>query len=254
MKLVARITTAVLPLAALAAPLGAQDSGPLPAAAEVMARHVEAIGGSAAVQAHSSSHFRGKIEVPAQGIVGSLEIIGAEPDKLLLRIEITGIGTILSGYDGETAWSVHPAMGPMVLDGRMLEQMKQQADYYQVLHAERQFSARETVGRADFGGRSCYKVKLTTTWGEEYHQFYDASTGLLAGSVRSQATPMGDIETTTVVSDYKPMGGVLIGTKIVQQVMGVEQVMTLTSATFDAVDPAAFALPGAIETLVNANP
>lgn len=253
MTLVACVTTAALAAAMLASPVTAQQGAVLPAAPDLMTRFVDAIGGRAAIEARTSSHFHGKIEVPAQGITGTLEVLGAAPDKFLLRIEITGIGTVLSGYDGKTGWSMHPAMGPMVLDGRMLDQMKQEADFYQILHPERYFTNMETVGRAPFGGRSCYKVSVATRWGEEYHQFYDAETGLFAGSIRNQATPMGDIETTTVVSDYKPMGGMLIGTKIVQQIMGMEQVMTLTTATFDTVDPAAFALPAAVETLVNVN-
>ncbi len=89
-------------------------------------------------------------------------------------------------------------------------------------------------------------------WGEEYWEFYDAETGLVGGVIRGQATAMGELETTTVVSDYQEYDGVLMPTKVVQRVMGMEQIVTTTAVDSDPFDAAVFALPAEITALLEA--
>ena len=57
------------------------------------------------------------------------------------------------------------------------------------------------------------------------------------------------IPVVQVVSDYKSFGGVLTPTVTRQRMMGLESEMTITSITFDPVDPKAFDLPPAIAAL-----
>ncbi len=222
----------------------------LPAARALVAKYVTAIGGEAVLKRHQSRHAKGRIEVPAQGIGGTIEVYSAAPNKLFVRTDIPGMGLIRAGFNGDVAWTVHPAMGPMVLDGRMRDQMRQQADVLAPLHGEAYVKSVETVGKTVFEGRPSYKIKVVTQWGEEYHEFFDADTGLLLGYIRHQATPMGDIETTTVLSDYRDMDGLQVPMKSVQRMMGMEQVLTVSTLQLEAVDPSVFTLPAEIQALV----
>jgi hypothetical protein len=208
-----------------AAFLGAawQQQEELPDAREIIDRFVEAIGGEQAIKSSGARHMLGRMDVPAQGVGGDLELFTAPPNKMLFKIEVPGIGSISSGYDGEVGWAINPAMGPMVLEGRMLEQLRQQADFRAVLHPDDLIAAMETVEKTEVEGHSCYKVKVTTTWGEEYFEFFDTETGLQVGSERSQASPMGEIPTTSVVSEYQEFDGLLVATKTSQRMMGIEQ-------------------------------
>jgi len=230
-----------------AATMAAQD---LPTGRAVVDRYVEAIGGVDAVKSQGPRHVRGTFEMAAQGLRGDVAIFAAPPDRFRLQMVMAGLGEIASGYDGTTGWLVHPALGPMVLDGKMLQQTRQQADMRSPLHPDRFVERLETVERTQFEGCDCYKVNVVTRWGEEYFEFYDAETGLLAGSIRSQASPMGEIETTTLVSDYQDVDGLLMPMRSVQRVMGMEQVITLDEVVSSEVDDEVFALPAEIQALL----
>jgi len=247
-----RRIAAMLSIAALASAPAAMAQEALPSAKDLYARYIEALGGEAALTQHTSSHVTGSFSAPAQGIDGTLEIFSAAPMLLRLNIEIPGIGTVESGSDGKTFWTVNPAVGPMIMEGTMLDQARQQADFYGQLHPERYVASSETVERTDFEGKPCYKVRVVTKWDEEYFELYDEATGLLAGSVRTQETPMGGIEAVTVYDEYRDFGGVTLPAKVTQRLMGMAQVMTTDSVEWDNVDPAVFALPDQIKALLEA--
>lgn len=219
-------------------------------ASDVYTRYVEALGGQDALRRPSSSRALGEFSMPMQGIRGDLEVLAAGPNRMLVRVDIPGIGTVRQGYDGEVGWSVNPATGAMVLDGMMLDQMRQQADFLGPLGMETYVDSARVVADTVFDERPCQKVRLVTKWGEEYFEYYDVETGLLAGTVRRQASPMGPMETTTVVSDYQDFGGILVPTRTVQETMGMEQVITVTAVEYDGVDPAVFTLPAEIAAMV----
>ncbi len=232
---------------ALPRPARGQD---LPSADELMVRFVESIGGAEAVASHTSRLVAGTFAVPAQGLSGSVEVYAAAPDRQFSRIEIGGVGVIRNGYDGEVGWMIHPAMGALTLDGRALDQTRQQADFYAPLHTDLYVTSRETIEEADFEGRATYKVKVTTTWEEEYFEFYDIETGRLSGTIRSRSTPMGDIESTNLLLDYRELDGYWVPMKTVTRALGVEQVFTFERIEFDAVDDAVFELPVEIQALI----
>jgi len=60
---------------------------------------------------------------------------------------------------------------------------------------------------------------------------------------------MGDMEATSLVSDWQPVGGVLLPHKTVQRVMGMEQIMTFTSIESGDVPDSVFALPEEVRAL-----
>jgi hypothetical protein len=217
----------------------------------IYTRFVEASGGRAALERYSSSHATGQFSLPAQGIGGDLEVFAAAPNRMFVRVDIPGFGMVRNGYDGEVGWSINPAVGPMVLEGRMLDQLRQQADFLGPLNVEAYVDSATVVEETEFDGRPCLKVRVVTKWGEEYVEFYDVETGLLAGNIRTQESPMGPVETTTVLSGYQDFGGIQVPTKTVQQMMGMEQIITVTAVEFDTVDPSVFALPDEIGALIS---
>jgi hypothetical protein len=229
-----------------AASLSAQQ--PLPTAESLVERYLAAIGGRSAIERAPGTWQRGRIEVPAQGITITYEVFTA-PLRLRLTSEMVGLGTIRSGYDGEVAWSINPAMGPMLLEGTAALQLRQSTDPASQLHAPAYVRAMETVEAADFGGARCWKVKITAAWGEEYLEFFNAETGLLQGTIRRQATPQGDIEVTSVVREYHTVGGVRMPRVTRASMMGMEMVNTVDSADARTIPDSVFALPPEIRAL-----
>lgn len=223
----------------------------LPPASEILAKFVTAIGGKEAILRHTSHHAKGKFQMTAQGIEGGLEFYAAKPDKMVVKMEIAGLGAIMTGYDGKVGWSANPATGPMLLRGKPLEQMIEQADFYNVLHDEKKYKSMETVEVTQFEGQECYKLKLVNLSGRESFEMFDTTTGLMVGQTMTQDSPLGPITATSVVSEYKKFDDVLYATKLVQKMAGIPQTWIIESLEWDKVDDTAFALPPQIKALAD---
>ena len=221
----------------------------LPAARQILDRYVQAIGGREAVTKNRSSHTTGLFEVPAAGLVGQIDVYAAAPNRMFVKTNFPQMGEVTSGYDGTTAWSVDPMQGPMLLEGKQLEDTRVQADFYGRLHEASSFSSMETTGLIDFEGKQAYSVRLVRTNGDVVEELFDPTTGLHVGSVATRDTPMGPVTVTSVVSEYKKFGDQLVPTRVVQKVAGQEIVVTISSVTYDSVDPSLFELPASIKAL-----
>jgi len=105
------------PAAASAAPKPAA----LPSAAEVLQRYRAAIGGDAALKKHAARTETGSFEISGQGMKGDLKVVAQAPDKMHQWIMLPGLGNLEQGYDGTIGWSIDPAVGPRLLEGKELE-------------------------------------------------------------------------------------------------------------------------------------
>jgi hypothetical protein len=246
-------------LAALvAAPLYAQAPATAPPAVEklpdgrvLIDAHVKATGGRQALMSYTSMHSKATLSMPANGISGPVEIWAtAEPQRTLVKMTIPGVGEIMEGFDGTNAWSVNPMTGPMLKTGAELAEAKFDGDFRDDIRDPKKYPTVKTLEKTTFEGRPCYKVLLTRSDGGQDTEFYDVATGLRAGTQKLRTTPMGPMTTVSVESDYKKFGKVMVATKVSQKVMGIEQVITLTSIDYEKVDPAVFELPAAIKALI----
>jgi hypothetical protein len=223
----------------------------LPAGREVVDRFVKAIGGREAVLSHKSMHVTGKYEVPASGLSGEMEIFtAADPNRAVQRVTIPGVGEVLQGFDGQRGWSINPMTGPMLQQGKELEQARLDADFYNELRDSKNYKSITTVEKTTFEGHPSYKVSLVRSDGTEDFDYYDTETGLRVGSVQTRESPMGVITSTNVESDYKKFGNLLQPTSLVAKVMGVEQKITVASVEYDTVPASAFEPPASIKALI----
>ncbi|MFL6280034.1 MAG: hypothetical protein ACJ731_07990 [Vicinamibacterales bacterium] len=222
----------------------------LPSARSIIDRYVKAIGGRAAILAHSSSHATGTITMSGAEITGVLDTYNAKPDKSVQKIDLGGIGVVYEAFDGVHGWSVSPITGPMLTQGKELEEKKFDADFYGDLHEEGRYTSMETVEKTTFEGRPCYKVSLVRKDGGEDIEFYDVETGLRAGATLTRESQMGPVTVTQVYSDYKKFGHLLLPTTMKQSAMGVDQLLKFTSIEFDTVSPSVFEPPAQIKALI----
>jgi hypothetical protein len=226
----------------------AQDK--LPAARAIVDRFVQVSGGRDAMAKHQSRRAVGRISMPAQGVEGDVEILAARPALMRLRMTIPGVGEIQSGYDGKVAWSVNPLTGPMLMQGKSLAQTRADADFDSALHPDTQYTSLETVEKTTFEGRSAYKIRAVRTTGDEDFEYFDVENGLMLGAEVTRESPMGPVKATHITTDYKDFGGVKTASRIVQRLMGTEQIITISDVEYDKVDKTAFDLPPAIQALV----
>lgn len=230
----------------------AQDkaNAKLPPAKEVIAKFVQAVGGKEAILKQNSQRLKGKWEMASVGQGGDFELLRAKPNKQVLRVKMGDQGQIVNGYDGKVGWMLNPFTGPMLLEGKMLDQASEEAEFYNVLHEEKSFKSMETAGVSQFDGKEAIELKLVTKSGREIREFYDAKTSLLIGTKAVHESPQGPNEVTVAFHDYKKMGDVLQPTRLTVKGEGFEQVLTISSIEYDSVPGKEFDLPDEIKSLL----
>jgi hypothetical protein len=248
-------TLAALLLAPLyaQAPAKAKPEAPdgLPEARDLINRHLKAVGGREAILSHKSMHATGTLSVAASGMTGEMEVFqAANPNRMLVRTTVKDIGEIMEGFDGSHAWSMTPMTGPMLKVGKDLQQSKLDADFYGDLRDPKMYPEVKTLEKTTFDGRPCYKVSLKRIDGVEDIDYYDVATGLRAGGTRTRETMMGSLTISTTESGYKKFGNLVQPTTLTQQVMGVEQKITLLTIEYDKVPASALEPPAAIKALI----
>ena len=234
--------------------LALAQTTPLPAAKELVAKHVVAIGGRDAILRHPFFRAKGTFGMPAAGMTGQMEVAGAQPNLVFMKITIPGMGDMLQGFDGTNAWSLDPMQGPRLIEGEELAQMADEAEFASVLRESPSIASMETTEIVTLGGQQCYKVKIVRKSGRETFDCYAVDSGLLIGGFAKQTTPMGEIEAVTEYSDYKEYNGIKQPTKVTLTMMGQQQVMEFTSYEYGPMDATVFAVPAPVATLISQKP
>ncbi len=221
----------------------------LPSAKDLISKHIAAVGGEAKIRSVDSMVAKGTADMP-QGMSAQLEMHQKAPDKFFMKMTIEGFGDVTTGYDGEVAWSDNPMTGPMLIQGEQLKDMQRQADIHADLSYDSLYPTQETVERLTFAEQDAYKVRLVDTDGKESFQYFSVDSGLVIGNEGEQTNDMGTLMVVSEIREYKDLGGFLVPTKIVNKMMGIESVMTMTDVSIDNVDESVFELPESIKTLV----
>jgi hypothetical protein len=237
-----------------------QTGGTLPSAKEIVAKYDEALGGEAALRRHTSSTMKGTIEVHGPGKVVTLPFVfyASAPYLRLDKVSLAdNKGEVLSGFDGELAWSFDPRSGPAITTGDERESVKRDADFYYPLDELTWFKSMETAGLEDYEGQRCYHLHGINNWGKTNDHFYDQKTGLLVGYEFDSGWRGGPGLTHEIFSDYRKIDGVLIPMKQVVKIKSksggdwtVLQVTIYSSVTFNDVDRAVFTPPPSVRDLV----
>ena len=246
---VRRLSLAAVSLSALfASTAGAQEA--LPAAKELIARYGSATG-AAAWKSHKSARMKATMELPAMGMKADIEAANIfESKTYIMKMVIPGMGEMVSGFDGTTAWMKEPTSGARVLAGAEAEQIIEEADPESSMRTTPNITSSETVEKTTMNGKECYKVKHTWKSGRTTHDCFGVSDGLLVSTTFKQTSAMGEMEVTQFFNEYKDMGGIKRATVLTGQMMGQELKTTLTSWEWDTVKPADVEPPADIKALL----
>lgn len=223
------------------------DLGEPPAAAEVLARAREALGGEAFDRLESLS-----VTADCTGPRGTFvtEVISGGDGRVLFRQTVAGKATtrILAGDAG---WA-HSSDGEVQLLGAAARSMVRGHEFHlQVLDAERRFSDPRTVGFGELAGHKSVEVAFTRQDGQPLSIFYRRDDGLPVGMVFE---PLGENpETITVVyDDWRTAGGVQLFGSF--ELTHGDSVFTYdyTRIELNAVDETLFEVPPEVEALIRA--
>jgi zinc protease len=207
----------------------------LPSGEAVLAKFIEATGGRAEYAKIHTTISTGRLEMPAQGIKGTITIYEEMPGKQYSVADIPGIGLMEDGTDGTIAWS------KSALQGARLKQGEEKAAAFRAANSEgrfvdwrRYYKSVETVGSEDVDGKPCYKVVMMPIEGKPETGYYEKSSGLLVKETMVVATPMGDVPVESNLSDYRKEGQLLVPHKLKQSAVGQQFQITIESVKVNA--------------------
>jgi hypothetical protein len=221
----------------------------LPDAKEIITRYGQAVGGDAWKQ-HRSAKMTARLELPAQGMTATIEAMNVFPTHYVMKMEIPGMGSIQSGFDGTNAWMKDPMMGPRLLEGLEAEQVAEEAEPEAALRTSAKILSSETVEKTSMGGNECFKVKHTWKSGRVTHDCFATSDGLLVATTAKQTSAMGEMEVTTLHSEYKDFGGIKRPSVTTAQMMGQEMKTTILSWEWDTVEAKDLEPPADVKALI----
>jgi hypothetical protein len=249
MQLRYRMMPAVI-LAALAFSAAAADEK-LPKGEDIMDKFVDVTGGKAAYEKVHTEKWTGTFEFVGKDIKGSITSYRAEPAKTFTTIELEGVGTVEDGTDGETSWTRSAMQGPRIKQGDERAASLREAVMRSPIEWRKQYKQAETAGIEKIGDQSCYKVVLTPNEGKPETRYFDQKSNLMVKMTLTLASPMGEIPTETILSDYKEQDGLLSPHKIQQSAMGQEFLITIAHVEYNVDIPQGrFDLPADVKALM----
>ena len=245
------------PAAAQDAPPAASPAAPpasaLPDAKAIIERSVAAIGGRERWMKRTSMAMTGTIEMPGQGIKGTIVSRTAQPNKMTTTLELPGLGAFRTGFDGTTGWASDKIQGTRLMQGKELETIAREADYMKDVDPLRRWDKVETIGEGAFGTYDCWKIRATK--GEEKSVlWYEKSTGLARGFEMTIDTQLGKLPVVTTFVEYRDFDGLKLPIRTEATQAGQKIVTVYETVAFDTATPEQFALPAEIKALLEPEP
>ena len=183
----------------------------------ILEKHFEAAG-QEKLMATNGIYLNAKVD--QMGMEIPMEMKVKRPDKFAINMEAQG-QKITQVYNGEKGWLMVPGIAsePQELTGDMLTQAKQQPETLlegDLYNYEKKGSTAKFVGKVNLDGHEAFRIKLTTSDGNEREYFINADTYLIekANATVSQGGQTVNVE--QILSDYKTIDGITMPMKIVQ--------------------------------------
>ena len=225
----------------------------LPAAEQLFQRHVDAVGGMAALRKPQSLAFRGEADLIPLKAKAPIEILVQAPDRFYLRLKyhyaffgmirvpFVGVRQPECGYDGTSGWMVDFERKVEPLSGSDAVFFRALLVNFSPLYASRSFRLTRTLDIEHFADRDCYRVLLVLPTGEHAFDYYDVERGLLVGAIYPFVVDDGTFNVRLTWSDYRSLGcGLRVPFQIDAEVLGQHYIFRAREIQ---TDEAGFSIP-----------
>lgn len=208
---------------------------------EVIARHLQALGGKDRIKAIQSARMTGRISLH-QGMEAPFTWEWKRPNSLRLEFTIQGM-TGIQAYDGAIGWLVMPFMGkkdPEAMSDADLRRFADSADLDGALMDYREKGHQvELAGKEAIEGTDAYKLKLTRKNGDVSFLYLDVQSCLLIKEIGTISERGEELQFERSLGNYKAAGGVLFPFSTERKVQGRgAQVITIEKIELNVDTPA----------------
>jgi hypothetical protein len=234
------------------APAQAEPPKDLPRAIDLVNASMEALGGKDKFDAIETMAIVGHMASPMGEI--KMDMKSSKSGSFILNQSMAGMGETSMGSNGTIGWMHNPMTGYELLPEEQAKQVKRQSNMYRMLfNIMDEFKTIETIDKVDFVGTESYKIRMTprNEGDPEQMGFFGVEDKIFRGfEIKQDGGPMGEVTVTVQLLDWKTINDIKVFNKMTIDQMGMTMDMVFTEVEFNNVDPAVFALPEEVKTLV----
>ncbi len=237
-RLIATLTVALF----VALPGAAQTAD------DVINKNLQAMGGIDKLKGVKSVRLTGTMTV-GPGMEAPITLELKRPNMMRLDFTLQGM-TGSQAYDGASGWSVMPFGGspapqPMSADDAKLAAEQADMDGPLMDYKEKGHTV-ELLGKESIEGADTYKLKLTKKDGAISVYYIDAEQFLVIKQEARRTIRGAEVEVETIVSDYKPVEGLMMAHSIDSGAKGqpMRQKLSVSKIEINVpIDDARFKMP-----------
>jgi outer membrane lipoprotein-sorting protein len=177
---------------------------------EIVAKHIEAIGGAEKWKSLKGLEMKNKFSVQGMDIEMKAVVVSGKS----YRSDVSVMGQeIISAVDGETGWMQRPSMmggtgEPEDMPGAMIKETLRQTNLGgSLLNYKEKGSTLELVGKEKMDGADVFHLKLTEKNGEVTNLFLSATTYYTLKSAGKRNVQGQDVDAEVVFSNFKQVEG-----------------------------------------------
>lgn len=190
---------------------GAAHAQRQPSADELVAKHIEAVGGAQAVAALSSVQFDGEMRFPGDFKLTYKEVRAKDKGASRAEAALQGL-TLVQAYDGASGWRINPFQGRKDAETMSADEARSIADSGSIggalVNAKAEGSTVAYLGREDFDGTDAHKVKVTQKDGDEFVYLLEPETMLAIKMTETRRIRGAQQVTEYELGDYEKVAGV----------------------------------------------
>jgi hypothetical protein len=214
-------------------------TGATPTVGQIFAAHDDAVD---SVQVSTLSMTM-RTEMEAQGMTLISKMVMAMPDRIMSTTEIPGLGDLVTAYDGQTGWEIHPLMGSRILEGEALQELLQPLHEMNMESISEVYPSASLVGEEEFGAGKAWKLDATDTRGQQVTLWFDKESKVQVGKQALQRTDAGEMLVSTWMEDYRPTAVGLTPFRLVNDMGGMAMTTVLEEISAEGFELPDFAPP-----------
>jgi hypothetical protein len=200
-----------LAFVAVAAPAVCLASDGAPSLDDLIARHVAARGGMAAIKAIDTLKMTGKLRPGGFDVQLAYDETIARPGSVRIDATLQNL-TVVQSYDGKDGWQIQPFQGrkdPEALSSDDTKSLQEEADFEgPLIDAKAKGASLESLGSVDIDGAPTYAIRASLKNGDQMTYYLDP-VAMLAVRVETRQLVRGaETITDTDYGDYEKVNGV----------------------------------------------
>lgn len=191
----------------------AANAADAPSVDSILAKHVEGIGGKAALEKLNSRVLKFKMESETTGSSDGV-IFAKVPNKQLSQIELANSGSINEGFDGSVAWRQSPWEPLREKTGDELAKAKRDSEFHRDLKLKSIYPDLAYKGTEKVGDEEAYVLESKPSATSKERFCLSTKTGLLVRQESQFEGAQGQVALTLEPRDYKPFDGIKYPTQM----------------------------------------